>query len=45
MIIVRDFSTTEEPFHADISTFPKNHKDETVYRILLKDFYVPMLSL
>ena len=48
-IIMGDFSTTKKlaknVSNIDVSNIPKNLENETVYRILIKDSYVPMLSV
>ena len=49
MIIKGDFNTTKnttkDSFQADISNIPKNQEEETVYRILIKDSYFPILCV
>ena len=34
-----------ESFQAGISNIPKNHEDETVYGILIKDSHFPILCV
>ena len=56
MIIMGDFSNTKKVIlkkyywkiteqYVDISNIHKNHEDETFYGILIKDSYVPILSV
>ena len=46
IVIMGDFSTTKKlPKNQFISNISKNHEDETVYEILIKGSYVPMLSV